>query len=149
AIEHTPPDAGCHGRSRNLNHLGANWFDNDGVRTPVHILDRCNELLRLIDGIIVGVKNLELDAHTSGDSGSRFGLFGLEIVVSGNESQNHVQTILGGEPPCRGALAFALGLIAALRRTELYPTHRVLYIVILRRKGWGGRELPVVTQCSE
>ena len=59
------------------------------------VLNDLDELLGLVDGVVVGVDDLNLDPESRGHFGYGDCLFGLVIVLSGGESNNYIQFVHG------------------------------------------------------
>ncbi len=89
AVDHPPANARGDRGLGHLRHARADRLDQNCRGTPFLILNDLDELLRLIDGVIVGVNNFELYTEADGHVGHYDCLFSLVIVFPGGESNDY------------------------------------------------------------
>lgn len=97
AVEDDPSDAGGDGGFGDLRHGSANGFDHDGVGVVVAILNDFDELLSLIDGVIVSVDDVKVNAEAGGSGAGGVGLLELIVVVLGGEANDDAKFVGQGE----------------------------------------------------
>src|SRR5579871_412116 len=89
AVDDSPSNTRGDGGLGDLRHARADRLDQNRRGSPFRILDDLDELLRLIDGVIVSVDDLDLYAEAGGYIGHGDCLFSLVIVFSGGESNGY------------------------------------------------------------
>jgi len=98
AVDDAPTDTGSDSSLRNLRHASADRLHENGAGVLDRVLNDLEELLGLIDGIVVGVDHLNVDAEAGGHFRYRYCLFCLVVVVSGDEGNNYIQFVHEVEP---------------------------------------------------
>jgi len=104
AVDDSPSDACSDCRFRDLRHPSADGLDENSRGPLRRVLNNFDELLGLVDGIVVGVDDLNLDAESRGHFSDSDCLFRLVIVLSCSESNNYIQFfhgVLVRLPRCR------------------------------------------------
>jgi len=67
-IQDSPAYAGCDCGPGHLDHFSTHRLHDDGIGTLCAVLDYLDQLLGLVDGVIVGVKNLDFHAEPGSSS---------------------------------------------------------------------------------
>ena len=104
AVDDSPPDAGSDSGFSNLGHPRPNRLDQNGSGPQYGILNDFDKLLSLVDGVVIGVDDLNLDAESRGHCFDGDCLFGLVIVLSCGESNNYIQFVHGSRRGVPGVL---------------------------------------------